>query len=160
MINFSTQHQAVRTLAGNSTQARDNILAVIRDPNTEGVVLFATVATSDDCHSCSSTNLPCVVALALIRTPGLPTLRVVCDNDMVTAQRIPRYGEVRTLLDQAEQSDKVFFSPEQVPLTMDLNPSDAANCLSAFASKAVPLTPATRSQYFSLLSSVSEAEFS
>lgn len=139
------------------------IVDVLGDPGTLRVTLFASSATEgglyDHRTDGPTTNLPLVAALAEIRVTGAKPVHVVFDGLFLTAQRKPRYDEVKVLLDTAVKSGKAFVATERAPFTSSLSPDDAAQALLNIAATAVPLTEVTRPSYFALLVNLSEAEY-
>lgn len=148
---------------GNTTDNLQNLLDVLADPKTARVVLFATAEAPEGLYDHRTdgpeTNLPLVAALAEIRVPGITPLHVVFDGLFLTAQRKPRYDEVRALLDTAVVSNKAFFAAERAPFTSTYPPGDAAQVLLDAAGTAVQLTAATRARYFAMLGTVSESSY-
>lgn len=139
------------------------LLDVLGDTATARVTLFASPETKtdlyDDCTDGPDTNLPLVAALAEIRVTAAKPVHVVFDGLLLTAQRKPRYDEVKALLDAAVASGKAFVATERATFTSSLTPDDAARVLSKVAATAVPLTEAARASYFGLLANLSEAEY-
>lgn len=145
--------------SANTGEKLETILSAVTDPKVEQIILFATPTSPTDDYRDSDgaeNNLPEVAALALGTIAGAK-VAVVFDGSFLTAARIPRYLEVRTLLDAAVASDKVYFASNRVPFTSSKSAADAA---AAFQSLGpfVKLTAASRSQYFSLLSNLTEAQ--
>lgn len=135
------------------------ILAAIRDGNVTNIVLFATPTGPTENYSDQDgpeTNLPWVAALVNGTFIQGIALTVVVDGPFLTAVRIPRYLEVKKMMDEAEASDKVFFSRERAPFTSSLSPEAAAAEL-AKAGPVEALTSASRTRFFSLLSNVTES---
>ncbi|MCK9985383.1 MAG: hypothetical protein AzoDbin1_01855 [Azoarcus sp.] len=139
------------------------ILDVLGDHKTNRVTLFASPETEgglyDHLTGGPTTNLPLVAALAEIRVTGAKPVHVVFDGLFLTAQRKPRYDEVKALLDAAVASGKAFVATERAPFTSSLSPDDAAQALLNVAATVVPLTEVTRPSYFALLANLSEAEY-
>jgi hypothetical protein len=152
---------AVRYENSNTTENLSALVGLISSPGTVKVTLFASPAGKTAEMSQSDgpeTNLPLVSAVVEYEIPKIETVAVVFDGLFLTAARYPRYGEVRHLLDIAEQSNHVFFSEVRAPFTSSVSAEDAALTLQSLA-PVKPLTPETRADYFSLLSSLSEAEY-
>lgn len=148
---------------GSTTDNLQNLLDVLCNPDTVRVVLFATADAPGGCYGHQTdgpeTNLPLVAALAEIRVPGVPLLNVVFDGLFLTAQRKPRYSEVRALLDVAQDSGKAYFSEERAPFTSAFPASDAASALVSAGRSVVRLTRETRKSYFAMLGTVSESAY-
>lgn len=150
---------AARFETKNTTQNLEAILGLMRNPDLNRVILFATHA--EPSHGFSredgpDTNLPLVAALAEIKPEGIPPLYVVFDGLFLTAVRLPRYGEVRQLLDMAEASGKAFYCPQRVPFTSGCLAEEAARVMLECADP-LPLDASGRPRYFALLSNVPEA---
>jgi hypothetical protein len=62
-------------------------------------------------------------------------------------------------MDAAQASTKVQFSSQRLQFTAGLDPVDAANAMAA-AQALVPFSATTRAQYFALLSTLTEANYS
>lgn len=152
---------AVRSHHFNTSDNLAAILDIIRDIKTTKVTLFASpeVPTQDMSDSDGpETNLPLLAAMAEYKLPGVSEpLYVVFDGLFLTAARIPRYLEVRDLLDVAIASGKVFFDKVRAPFTSSLTPDAAAECLGNLGPVSA-LTGETRASYFRLLSNVSESD--
>lgn len=150
---------AVRSHHSTTSDNLASLLEIIRDARTVQVILFAspearTLDMSD--RDGPETNLPLVAALAEYKLPGASDpLYMVFDGLFLTAARVPRYLEVRNLLDVAIASGKAFVAMQRVPFTSKLTPDEAAECL-RHVGPVSPLTGETRATYFRLLSSVSE----
>jgi len=80
---------------------------------------------------------------------------VVYDGLFLTAKRVPRYHEVKAVLDAAERSDKVHYSRERLQFTGSLTAVDACQAMLAHTN-VVPLSSTSRPSFFSLLSLMSE----
>lgn len=149
-------------VSGSTTANLNAILDVIRAQTTGSVTLFATAPryspSANEVTPGDANNLPYVAALAEINIKPLPTQRVVFDGCFLTAARRPRFLEVVELLDEAVRSGKVHFVNAPVPFTQQLSPALAANVLGSIGPR-ILLDEATRPQYFSLLSSLSESEY-
>ena len=133
------------------------LITALNDSNCEAVILYATSSNSNADFSESDgaeCNLPLVAAIARYTSPETS---VVFDGALLTATRPPRSMEVRELLDIAQESGKAAFFFGQVPFTSSRQPEDAVKLLSSLG-PLTQLTPATRAQYFSLLSSLPESE--
>ncbi|WP_049096381.1 hypothetical protein [Burkholderia cepacia] len=146
---------ATRWNNGNTTQNTQALIEAINDPNTATVTLFASPTSKDASYTHSDgpdTNLPLLSALAY-SSSGNTT---VFDGVFLTAARIPRYLDVRDVLDAAVMSGKVYFGASRAPFTSAQTPADATRTLSA-VSPVQKLTTANRAEFFRLLSSVTEA---
>jgi len=163
MSNPNQQLTAVRYNATSTNRSLEVILELLADRNTARVVLFATPAEPSgafDHHSDGpTTNLPLVAALAQFQVPGVTSLNIVFDGLFLTAQRLPRYSEVRALLDAAVASGKVYFATERAPFTSVLPAEAAAHTLLEIAGEPVLLTEDTRPTYFALLANMTEAAY-
>lgn len=150
---------ATRFEPKSTTQNLDAILGLIRNPDLNQIILFATHA--EPSHGFSredgpETNLPLVAALVEIKPEGIPPLYVVFDGLFLTAVRPPRYGEVQQLLDTAEASGKAFYCPQRVPFTSGCLAEEAARVMLECGDP-LPLDASGRQRYFALLSNVPEA---
>lgn len=145
--------------SANTGDKLKSILSAVTDPKVEQIILFATPTKPTEDHSDSDgadTNLPEVAALAKGTIAGAD-VAVVFDGAFLSAARIPRYLEVKTLLDAAVESEKVYFASNRVPFTSGKTAADAATTFQSLG-PFVKLTAATRPQYFSLLSNLTEAQ--
>jgi hypothetical protein len=71
---------------------------------------------------------------------------------------MPRYREVKDVLDSAIESRKAQFITKPVPFTSSLSPVDAVAKLIKFQSK--QLNTDSRREFFKLLSNLSEQQYS
>jgi hypothetical protein len=145
--------------SGNTSEKLECILSTINDANIKQVILFATPIAPTSDHSDSdglATNLPEVAALAIGTFAGAE-LTAVFDGTFLSAARYPRYSEVKTLLDVAVTSGKAYFSTTRAPFTSNKSAVDAATAFQSLAPY-VKLTATSRSQYFDMLSNLTEAE--
>ena len=129
-------------------------------PTTARTILFASPhETTPDYSEMDgpTTNLPLLSALVEHSVPGVGTLYVVFDGCFLTAARLPRYSEVRELLDQATTAANVFFAQERAPFTGGLSAEDATKKLLEVG-PLQELTDETRPTYFRMLSLMPEAE--
>jgi hypothetical protein len=152
---------AVRYENKNTTENLSAFVGLINSPCAKKVTLFAspTGKTAEMSRSDGpETNLPLVSAIVEYDIPKVDTVAVVFDGLFLTAARYPRYGEIRHLLDVAEQSNNVSFSEVRAPFTSSLSPEDAVTTLQSLT-PVKPLTPDTRAEYFSLLSNLSETKY-
>jgi hypothetical protein len=147
---------AVRHINGSTNNNVARLIQVIHDGGTVRVILFASPTTStDDMHHSDGpeTNLPLLSAVAEYGSLSLE----VFDGIFLTAARMPRYYEIKELLDVAETSNKVYFSTVRAPFTSNLPPAVAAKIM-LDSKQFEPLTPTTRPKFFTLLSSITEKE--
>ena len=70
---------------------------------------------------------------------------------------MPRYGEVKAVLDAAAECGKTLFSHKQAPFTSNLEPQQAAEALLGLGPFA-PLDTATGTTYFARVSTSTEAQ--
>lgn len=147
-------------ISSNTGEKLAEILALLRDPSVERVTFFATPLAPGEGYGDADgaeSNLPEMVALVEGKFAGMVDNVIVLDGAFLTAARIPRYREVRELLDEAQESGKIFFSKTRAPFTSGLKANEAASVLSNLG----PLkhfTAASRAEYFSLLSNLTETE--
>jgi hypothetical protein len=147
-------------ISSNTGEKLAEILALLRDPSVERVTFFATPVAPDAGYGDADgaeANLPEMVALLEGKFAGMVENVIVLDGAFLTAARVPRYREVRELLDEAQENKKVFFSKERAPFTSRLPATEAATVLSKLG-PVKPLTAASRAEYFSMLSNLSETE--
>lgn len=147
--------------SSNTGDRLNSIIAAIRDPRVTQVTLYATPTSRTADYSDMDgleANLPEVAALATGSFIGDAPIDVVFDGAFLSATRYPRYAEVRTLLDEAEKSGKVYFSAERVPFTARKSEADAA-AIMHMKGRLTLLTNQTRAKYFSLLSNITEEEY-
>lgn len=145
--------------SGNTSEKLECILSTINDANIKQVILFATPIEPTLDYSDSDglvANLPEVAALAIGTFAGAE-LTAVFDGAFLSAARYQRYSEVKTLLDVAVASGKAYFATTRAPFTSKKSAVDAATALQSL-SPYVKLTATSRSQYFDLLSNVTETE--
>jgi len=146
---------------GNTGDKLNLLLEAIRDPRVDQVVLFASPVAPSEGYSDydgAENNLPIVAALASGTFVGNAPIQVVYDGSFLTAARVPRYLEVKRLLDEAEQSGKVYFVAQRAPFTSAMQVEKAAETMKSLG-EPILLTPQSRSRYFSLLSNLTEKEF-
>lgn len=151
---------AFRHKCSNTSSNLEALLASINDPSCVQVRLFATETTATAHFSDADgpeNNLPLVAALAIYKLAGEHEVHIVHDGLFLTAARLPRYYEVRQLLDAAENNQKVVFCFQRAPFTSAMSPVEAAAALLELQ-LVNELTTATRSSYFSMLSNVTEIE--
>jgi hypothetical protein len=150
-----------RVVASNTGENARYLVDYIKHSDTNKVTLYASPtsgsegATNEDGPD---TNFPLVAALVEFNLPHGEQIQIVMDGLFLTAQRHPRYSEVKSVLDEAEHSSTVFFAKNRAPFTASLAPGDAASKL-ASVSDVQPFDSSTRAEYFRLLSSLSEGDF-
>lgn len=140
----------------STSNNKDSIIDLINDANTIKVTFFATVkeTTFNGCTSGENNNLPLMIAL-VEQTDKI----IIHDGLFLTAARTPRYYEVRSVLDVAVTSNKAAYCNEPVKCTSKRSEDDAvAYLLEKSYGKRFMLDQSTRPVYFSLLSSLTEAE--
>lgn len=150
---------ALRYKEGNTTQNCCNLIDYLKMPECIQVILFATSDKPNNGYSRNDgpeTNLPLMGALALVELHNFKVY-VIFDGLFLTAQRYPRYKEVKAVLDTAIASNKTYFINEAVPFTSSWNPMNAVSQLIPYPKE--QLTSETRSKYYSLLSHYSEKEY-
>jgi hypothetical protein len=141
-----------RSKQTNTGRNADLIVNTINDPSVNKITLFATERFSDD------SNSPLMVALVEQSLPSIDEIvYVVFDTNVSTAQRLPRYLEVKRILEAAQSSDKVYFSHERAPYTANVSPEEAIKSLFVL-NKQELLSEDSRPQFFSLLSNLTEVE--
>ncbi|MEG8983852.1 HicB family protein, partial [Acinetobacter baumannii] len=144
----------------NTTRNCLNLLDYLKLPNCQEVILFATYRTPTDGFSRDDgpeTNLPLMGAIAKVQLPGLNEIYIIFDGLFLTAQRKPRYNEVKAVLDTALETDKTSFIQLSVPFTSQLDPVEAVKILSEFPRQ--KLTKETRPTFFNLLSNLTEEQY-
>jgi hypothetical protein len=152
---------AKRCFTDSTASCAHTLQTHIEDPHCVRVVLFAspTAPTPDFSRSDGpETNLPLLAAISTYEIPGVGPINVVFDGLTMTAERRPRYLEVKNLLDVAQRSSKVHFSTERIPFTSGLDPEIAAQRM-LFNGRTVRLTETTRPQYFSQLCWIAEERY-
>jgi hypothetical protein len=153
---------AIRYTNGNTGANCSALLGLINDNHCVEVRLFASPRIPDAEYNTQTdgleTNLPLLVAWAKYEIPKIDTVYVLFDGNFLTAARNSRYLEVREILDAAERTQKVTFATQAAPFTTTFDPKQAIDKLNT-----IPFTQFTtdsRAQYFSLLSSITEMDFS
>ncbi|AQS50706.1 hypothetical protein PAEH1_02545 [Paenalcaligenes hominis] len=149
--------QAQRETKSNTYDNLNNILSYLNNPESTKITLYATPASNSKNYNPQwdgpETNLPLLAALVTTNYK-----HIIFDGLFLTATRRPRYLEVKELLDQAVKKDNVFFSPDFVPFTSQLPPAEAFKILLDYSKRAIPLSSFSRSDFFSLLSTLTEKE--
>ena len=124
--------------------------------DTIKVTFFATVkeATFNGCTYGEDLNLPLMIAL-IEQNEKI----ILHDGVFLTAARIPRYLEVKAVLDEAIVSNKAAYCNESVKCTSKKSEEDAVEyLLNKSNGKRFMFDQLTRPVYFSLLSSITEDE--
>jgi hypothetical protein len=150
----------IRFTNSSTSDNRDVLLNVIRDPHCKRVRLFASGDPFSPAFRCASgpdTNVPLVSALATYDICGIDEVTILFDGLFLTAARPPRLGEVQAVLDAAQASAKAEFCSVMAPLTANLEPDAAAELLFALG-PVEPLTAESRALYFLVLSPVATEE--
>lgn len=151
----------MRYKQSNTTDNCCNLIEYLKQSFCEEVILFATHRnpsngyTNDDGPD---SNLPLLGAIVKLKLPALRETYVLFDGLFLTAQRKPRYNEVKSVLDEALITNKTSFIQLAVPFTSQLDPTEAVKLLSNFPRQ--KLTTESRPSFFDLLSNLSEAEYS
>lgn len=149
---------AVRYIESNTTNNCYNLIDYFKLPECIQIILFATSHEPINGFSRNDgpeTNLPLMGALAIVEL-AQTTAYVIFDGLFLTAQRRPRYLEVREVLDTAINSNKAYFITQAAPFTSSWNPIDAVSQLKYLPTQ--HLTPESRGTFFSLLSDYPESE--
>lgn len=138
----------------------DALVELLQSPLTERVILYASAFAAAGMSQTDGpeTNLPLLAALAAVRLPAIGTLQIVFDGPFLTCARLPRYDEVRHVLDCAEMNSKVECAMTPAPFTSALSP-EAAVARLRDVGPTTTLTPDTRAGFFALLSRVPESFF-
>lgn len=161
IYNNESRFTAVRYKQSNTTDNCCNLIEYLKQSFCEEVILFATHRnpsngyTNDDGPD---SNLPLLGAIVKLKLPALRETYVLFDGLFLTAQRKPRYNEVKSVLDEALITNKTSFIQLAVPFTSQLDPTEAVKLLSNFPRQ--KLTTESRPSFFDLLSNLSEAEYS
>ena len=130
----------------SSTGANEEaIIKIMEDGNTKKVTFFASPREKED------PNAPLVSALAEYDIPGAGTVKIVYDGLFLTAQRPPRYNEVKSVVDVAIDSGKAYFAKSEAPFTEGMKPREAVSRLEEIHNTE-NLTSDTRANYFRMLS--------
>lgn len=150
---------AVRGKGGNTTENCCNLVEYIQMQNCIQIVLFATSKNPDNGFSRNDgpeTNLPLMGAIAIVELEGFNAY-VIFDGLFLTAQRYPRYKEVKEVLDAAVASGKAYFITQSVPFTSSWGPVGAVDQLIHLPRQ--ELTTETRKSFFGLLCNISEESY-
>ena len=153
--------KVIRQRGGDTGSNLRALVKVINDPACKEVRLFASPTAATAAYSSSKdgpeTNLPLVAACCRYSVADIAEVYILFDGLFLTAARHPRGLEVRELLDCAQVSGKAQFGTTRADFTATLDAETAVRVL--LEVPAVALTPASRSRYFGLLSSVPEASY-
>lgn len=151
---------ALRYKCGNTGENSLNLFNYLQLAECSDVILFSTFKEIDETYSQDDgpeTNLPLLGAVAKINLLGVGDIFILFDGLFLTAQRKPRYNEVKMILDEAEKSQKTSFIQLAVPFTSRLQADEAVKLLWKFPKQV--LNADSRSTFFRLLSSVSERQY-
>jgi hypothetical protein len=150
----------------NSTDINSkNILNLLDDGNLKKLILLASEIPQSPTDENFSANLPNIFALAeynlkLYEILDIATIYIVFDSPyFLTVARDNRYREVKPILDEAQNNEKVFFCTKRCPFTHKLSPSEAVQKILGLKGYFKKFTPETRKEYFSLISNVTEDKF-
>ncbi|WP_288402288.1 hypothetical protein [uncultured Acinetobacter sp.] len=158
-FNEKDNYVAVRGRVGNTTQNCSNLIEYISMIDCIQIVLFATSSKPENGFSRNDgpeTNLPLMGAIAIVELEGF-NVYVIFDGLFLTAQRYPRYKEVREILDIAVASNKAYFICQPVPFTSSWGPVGAVDQLIHLPRQ--ELSAETRKSFFSLLCSIPEESY-
>jgi len=149
----------VRYQNRSTSENLDAILNRLWSPGTILIRLFATIRDTEGMgvKDGSEVNLPLLHAL-VESTPNENTPKYeIFDGLFLTAARIPRYLEVRTLLDEAVKSRvPVYFGLRPIPFTSSMQPEEALMIMLEQPTRM--LEEQTRPEFFTLLSCMSEEQ--
>lgn len=141
---------------GNTTDNSRNFVELMKDHNTKRVILFATptdapegISNSDLMRLGPDSNFPLMSACVEYWHPGEGNVGMVVDGLFLTATRMPRYGEVCYVLDEAEKLDNIFYSPTRCLFTACKEEEEAFNEMKDH--KILPFTLESRVEYVALL---------
>lgn len=160
IYNNEKTFSALRYKCGNTSDNCSNLIEYLNQSFGEEVILFATYSTPTHGFSRDDgpdSNLPLMGAIVKIKLPGLRETFILFDGLFLTAQRKPRYNEVKEVLDIAVTSTKASFIQLPVPFTSQLAPEEAIKLLGDFPRQ--KLTPDSRPDFFNLLSNISEEQY-
>lgn len=153
--------KVIRHRGGDTGSNLRALVKVINDPACTEVRLFASptevTAAYLSIKDGPETNLPLVAACCRYSVADIADVYVLFDGLFLTAARRPRGLEVRELLDEAQASGKAKFGTARADFTATLDAEAAVRLLLKVPT--AELTPASRAQYFGLLSSVPEASY-
>ncbi|ALJ88928.1 TPA: HicB family protein [Acinetobacter baumannii] len=160
IFNNEKSFSALRYKESNTTDNCCNLLQYLNNSYGEEVILFATHRTPSHGYSHDDgpeTNLPLLGAIVKLNLPALRDTYIIFDGLFLTAQRKPRYNEVKEVLDTAVLTNKTSFIRHAVPFTSQLDPAEAISLLGEFPRN--KLTEDSRPEFFNLLSNISEAQY-
>ncbi|MDM1021864.1 type II toxin-antitoxin system HicB family antitoxin [Acinetobacter sp. VNK23] len=160
IFNNEKNFSALRYKEGNTTDNCCNLLEYLNNIYCNEVILFATYRTASHGYSHDDgpeTNLPLMGAIVKLNLPALRDIYIIFDGLFLTAQRKPRYNEIKEVLDTAVLTNKTSFIRHAVPFTSQLDSVEAVKLLGEFPQN--KLTQDSRSEFFNLLSNISEAEY-
>jgi hypothetical protein len=161
MIGAVMEIITTRYRNSSTTENLDAAISVLQPDVLKRFTLFASpnmaqAVPPPDPRNGPDSNFPLVSAIAEFEIPRIVTIRVVFDGVFLTAARLPRYGEVKELLNAVVSCGRGSFSAARAPFTAQLGAEEAFETLCRLP--ATPLTAETRPAYFSLLSTMNEAE--
>jgi len=157
------QASPVISLRYDNTSTDANLAAItglIKSKEVKKVIFFSSPSELTDNATNAdgpNTNFPLVSVLVLYEIPNIASLYILFDGCFLTAQRYPRYCEVRDLLDVALAKGNVFFSTQTVDFTSGKPADVAVNELLSIDSLE-PLDETTRADYFSKLCVLTEEQ--
>ncbi|WP_151828394.1 hypothetical protein [Acinetobacter oleivorans] len=158
-FHLQDNYLAVRGCHGNTTENCSTLKKYISMPECIQVLLFATHNKPTPGFSRDDgpeTNLPLMGAIILLELQEFNAY-VIFDGLFLTAQRYPRYKEVKEVLDAAVTSDKTYFIDISVPFTSTWGPVGAVDQLLPLPRQ--KLTPDSRKNFFKLLCNISEEKY-
>lgn len=158
-FNLQDNYLAVRGCHGNTLENCTTLIEYINMPECIQVLLFATHNKPTPGFSRNDgpeTNLPLMGAILLIELQEFNAY-VIFDGLFLTAQRYPRYKEVKEVLDVAMTSDKTYFIEVPVPFTSSWGPVGAIDQLLPLPRQ--KLTQDSRRNFFSLLCNLTEQQY-
>lgn len=152
--------EVVRHKVGNTDSNLAAIIEEIAGTAVSSIVLLASPEERTEDFTGldgADSSLPLVAAYSVKKVNGTHYRATIFDGPFLNAVRGPRYGEVRTLLNEAVKSGKVQFYDGRAPFTAGLKPEEAYRALSGLGPLQA-LTGATRPTYFRLLCHIPEDE--
>ena len=161
----NTMIKAFRSKENPTDVNAKNILNLLDDSNLKKLILLASEIPQSTTDKNFSANLPNIFVLAeynlkLYEIIDISTIYIVFDSPyFLTVARDNRYREVKPVLDNAQNNDKVFFCTKRCPFTNKLSPSEATHKILELKDYFKKFTPETRKEYFSLISNVPEDKF-
>lgn len=157
IFNNEKNFTALRYKEGNTTDNCFNLLEYLNNTYCSEVILFATHRTASHGYSHDDgpeANLPLMGAIVKLNLPALRDTYIIFDGLFLTAQRKPRYNEIKEVLDAAVLTNKTSFIRHAVPFTSQLDSLEAVKLLGELPQN--KLTEDSRSEFFKLLSNISE----